>query len=51
MDDNVEQLLAARAPQVADLARRLCALVEEVYPDVLVTVDGGREDQPAWTQS
>jgi hypothetical protein len=41
MTETVEQLLASRPEPVADLTRRLIALIEEVYPDAVVTVDGG----------
>jgi len=41
MDEAVEQLFATKSPEVADLARRLCALIDEMYPDAVVTVDGG----------
>jgi hypothetical protein len=41
VNDDVERLLAAREPRIADLARRLCALVLEVHPGAVVTVDGG----------
>jgi hypothetical protein len=41
MTEAVEQLLAAREPRVAGLARRLVDVIEEVYPDAVITVDGG----------
>lgn len=41
MNDEVERLLASRQPRVAELARRLCALILEVYPNAVITVDGG----------
>jgi hypothetical protein len=41
VNEDVERLLDAQAPQIAELARELCTLVLEVYPDALVTVDGG----------
>ena len=41
MNDNVERLLADLEPQVAGLARGLCALIVEVYPAAVMTVDGG----------
>lgn len=41
MNEQVEQLLTTHQPPVADLARRLCALTLEIYPDAVVTVDGG----------
>jgi hypothetical protein len=41
MNDDVERLLATREPRVAELARHLCALVLQMYPDAVVTVDGG----------
>jgi hypothetical protein len=41
MTDAVEQLLATQAAGVAELARRLVALIEELYPEAVVTVDGG----------
>lgn len=40
-NDDVERLLAARQPRIAALTRTLCALVLAVYPDAVVTVDGG----------
>jgi hypothetical protein len=39
MDDEVERLLAGADPAVADLARRACALVTDVLPDPVVSVD------------
>jgi hypothetical protein len=39
MNDEVERLLAAREPQIAELTRRLCALILQMYPDAMVTVD------------
>lgn len=39
MDDELEGWLAAADPATADLARRTCALVTEVLPDPVVTVD------------
>ena len=41
MTEAVEQLLAAREATVAGLARRLIALIEELYPDAVISVDGG----------
>jgi len=41
MNDDVERLLAAHEPQVAELARSVCALAMQLYPDAVVTVDGG----------
>ena len=41
MNDEVERLLATREPRIAELARRLCALILEMYPDAVITVDGG----------
>jgi hypothetical protein len=41
MNDDVERLLATREPQIAALARQLCALILRIYPDAVVTVDGG----------
>jgi hypothetical protein len=41
MNDEVERLLAAREPQIADLGRQLCALVLHVFPDAVVTVNNG----------
>jgi hypothetical protein len=41
MNDDVERLLATRQPQIAELARRLCALILQMYPDAMVTVDNG----------
>jgi Domain of unknown function (DU1801) len=39
MNDEVEHLLATREPRIADLGRRLCALILQLYPDAVVTVD------------
>ena len=41
MTDTVEQLLATRDARVAELARRLVALIGQLYPDAVVTVNGG----------
>jgi hypothetical protein len=41
MTDAVEQLLAGREARLAGLTRRLVALIAEVYPDAVITVDGG----------
>jgi hypothetical protein len=41
MNHDVEQLLAARQPPIAELARQLCALILQMYPDAVVTVDNG----------
>jgi hypothetical protein len=41
MNDEVERLLASRQPQIAELTRQLCALIQELNPDAVVTVDGG----------
>jgi hypothetical protein len=41
MNDDVERLLAARQPQIAELARQVCALILQMYPDAMVTVDNG----------
>jgi hypothetical protein len=41
MREDVEQLLASRDPRIAELARALCELILELYPDAVVTVDGG----------
>jgi hypothetical protein len=41
MTEAVERLLAARDASVAGLARRLIALIEELYPDAVISVDGG----------
>ena len=41
MNDDVERLLASRQPRIAELTRGLCVLVLEVYPDAVVTADGG----------
>jgi hypothetical protein len=41
MNDEVERLLAARQPRIAELARQLCALILQMYPDATVTVDNG----------
>lgn len=38
---DVQRLLAARNPAIAELAGALCALILEMYPDAVVTVDGG----------
>jgi hypothetical protein len=38
---NIESLLATAAPEMAALARRACALASSVFPDAVVTVDGG----------
>ena len=35
----MERLLAGRDPKIADLARALCTLVLEMYPDALVSGD------------
>jgi hypothetical protein len=39
MNDEVEKLLATGEPGVAGLARRLCELILELYPDAVVSVD------------
>jgi hypothetical protein len=39
MDDEVDRWLADAEPAVADLARRTCALVTDVLPNPVVTVD------------
>jgi len=41
MQEDVERLLASREPRIAELARGLCALILELYPDAVVSVDGG----------
>ena len=41
MNDDLDGLLAAQQPQIADLTRRLCALILRLYPGALVTVSGG----------
>jgi Domain of unknown function (DU1801) len=41
MDDDVETLLASYDPGIAGLARDLCGLILELYPDAVVSVDGG----------
>jgi hypothetical protein len=41
MTEAVEQLLAAREAGVAGLTRRLVALIEELYPEAVISVDGG----------
>jgi hypothetical protein len=41
MNDEVERLLAAREPRIADLCRRLSELIVRLYPDAVVTVDNG----------
>ena len=38
---DIDGLLAAHDTQIAGLARDLCALVKDVYPDAVVTVEGG----------
>jgi hypothetical protein len=37
----VQRLLAAQNPAIGELAGALCALILEMYPDAVVTVDGG----------
>ncbi|GAA4725982.1 DUF1801 domain-containing protein [Phytohabitans rumicis] len=37
--DEVEKVLAARAPGIAALARRACTLALDVFPDAVVTAD------------
>lgn len=37
----MERVLAARPPETAELARRLCELILQMYPSAVVTVDGG----------
>ena len=37
----MERLLAQRPAEPAGLARRLCAMILDAYPDAVVTVDGG----------
>lgn len=41
MDDEVERLLASAPPPMAELGRAAYALLLELYPDAVVTVDGG----------
>jgi hypothetical protein len=41
VNEDVERRLAEREPGIADLAQRLCHLILELYPDAVVTVDGG----------
>jgi hypothetical protein len=41
MNEDVEQSLASQDAPIADLARRLCALILEVYPGAVITIDGG----------
>jgi hypothetical protein len=38
---DVERLLASKERPIAELARQLCELVLEVYPDAVISVDGG----------
>jgi hypothetical protein len=38
---DVQQLLAAQDPAIGDLAGTLCAVILGLYPDAVVTVDGG----------
>jgi hypothetical protein len=38
---DVQRLLAAQNPAMGELAGALCALILELYPDAVVTVDGG----------
>jgi hypothetical protein len=38
---DVQRLLAAQSPAIGELAGALCALILELYPDAVVTVDGG----------
>lgn len=41
MDDEVEQLLASKPAPMAELGRSTYELLLELYPDAVVTVDGG----------
>lgn len=41
MNDDVERLIDAQQPPIAELTRGLCALIHELYPDAVVSVDGG----------
>jgi hypothetical protein len=41
VDDAVERLLGQRTAEMAELARRLCEMILQGYPDAVVTVDGG----------
>jgi hypothetical protein len=41
VNDDVESLLATRERPVAELARQLCGLALEIYPDAVITVNDG----------
>lgn len=41
MTDPADDLLAEQTPVVAEVARRIIAQITQVYPDAVVTVDGG----------
>ena len=41
LNADVQRLLAAQSPAIGDLAGTVCALILELYPDAVVTVDGG----------
>jgi hypothetical protein len=41
MNDDVRSVFATRSSEIAALGERLCALILEMYPDAVVTVDGG----------
>jgi hypothetical protein len=41
MDEAVKRLLDAQEPDIGELARRLIALIDDLYPDAVVSVDGG----------
>jgi hypothetical protein len=39
LKDEIERLLAAKDPGVAGLARRMCELILDSYPDAVVSID------------
>jgi hypothetical protein len=41
MNDEIETLLSSRDPQIAALARDLCKRILALYPDAVVSMDGG----------
>ena len=41
MDEAVERLLEAQKPEIGELARRLISLIDDLYPDAVVSVDAG----------
>lgn len=41
MNDEVETLLGEREPEIAAAARALIGQIQAVYPDAVVSVDGG----------